>query len=93
VLGKAGTIVLFNSNLWHATEQNTFVQRRWPLTLTFTRPFMKPQSDYSRSFMDPLDEHEDPHLVQLPVLYGGVPSTLEPWYQPPGKRAYRAQQG
>ena len=91
--GDAGSVVLFDSNVWHAAGRNTSGARRWALTLTFSRPFMKPQFDYLAAFSDHLDESTDPHLAQILGYYARVPATLDAWYQPPEERAYRPGQG
>jgi len=49
VVGKKGDVLFFNSNLWHAAGINTTNQERRAITITFTKPFMKQQLDYSRA--------------------------------------------
>ena len=46
--GRAGSIVLFDSNLWHSAAPNLTSGPRKALTLTFSRPFFKQQMDYPR---------------------------------------------
>ena len=41
-----GSIILFDSNIWHAAGENTTAKPRRALTMGFTRPFIKPQMDY-----------------------------------------------
>jgi ectoine hydroxylase-related dioxygenase (phytanoyl-CoA dioxygenase family) len=42
----AGTVVLFDSNLWHSAGKNIVRKPRRALTLNFSRPFIKQQLDY-----------------------------------------------
>ena len=93
LLGEAGSVVLFDSNMWHAAGENTSGSRRWALTLTFSRPFMKPQFDYLTPFAESLDEDSDRHLAQVLGAFARVPASLEEWYQPSERRAYRPDQG
>src|SRR5947207_8937120 len=46
--GAAGSIVLFDANLWHAAGPNHTEGERAALSLTFSRPFFKQQMDYPR---------------------------------------------
>jgi Phytanoyl-CoA dioxygenase (PhyH) len=91
--GRAGSILLFDSLLWHAAGINTTTQPRRALTLAFTRPFQKQQMDYPRllgyDIMDNLNED----LKQILGYNSRVPTSLDEWYQPPNKRFYKPGQG
>lgn len=89
--GAAGTVALFDSNIWHAAAPNRTSAPRWALTLTFTRPFMKQQIDYPRLLGEaaPADER----LRQLLGYNARVPSSMGEWYQPASRRLYRSDQG
>ncbi len=93
VIAPAGSVVLFNSNLWHAAGVNRTDLPRRLLTLTFTKPFMKPQLDYPRALGFERMEDFSPHLQQLIGYKARIPSTLEEWYQPLEKRFYQKGQG
>lgn len=89
----AGSIVVFDSNLWHAAGQNQTTSERRALTLTFTRPFFKPQLDYARQFGYEAAERFSPALQQLLGYNSRVPASLDEWYQPPERRFYKPGQG
>ena len=92
-IGKAGDIVLFDSNLWHAAGHNGTNKLRRCITPTFTKPFMKQQCDYPRvlgyDYADKLSEE----MKQVLGYNSRVPANLDEWYQPPEKRMYKPGQG
>lgn len=90
-IGKAGGIVLFNSNLWHAAAPNLTSGPRKALTLTFTRPFVKQQLDYPRLLGE--DFTDQPRVRQVMGYNARVPKDHAQWYQPPERRMYRPGQG
>ncbi len=92
-IGPAGSIVIFDSNLWHAAGVNESDSLRRALTLAFTRPFVKPQLDYPRALGYECAETLSPTLRQLLGYNARVPVTLDEWYQPPDRRLYRRDQG
>lgn len=91
-LGKAGSIVVFNSNLWHAAGRNQTDRPRRALTLVFTKPFMKPQFDYPRALGYDCKSLSE-RLKQVLGYHSRVPATLDEWYQPPDNRMYKPGQG
>jgi hypothetical protein len=92
-VGSAGSIVVFNSNLWHAAGVNRSAAPRRALTIAFTRPFVKQQLDYPRALGYDRAEAFSPALRQLLGYNARVPASLDEWYQPPDKRLYRRDQG
>ncbi|MFY2763363.1 phytanoyl-CoA dioxygenase family protein [Arenimonas sp. MALMAid1274] len=90
-VGQAGGIVLFDSNLWHAAAPNLTQGPRKALTLTFSRPFVKPQMDYPRLLGE--DFTDDPGVRQVLGYNARVPKDHEQWYQPPERRMYKPGQG
>jgi len=92
-VGKAGTVLLFNSNLWHAAGRNETDTIRRALTLTFTRPFMKQQLDYPRCIGYDRAADFSENLKQVLGYNSRIPTSLDEWYQPPEKRLYRPGQG
>jgi hypothetical protein len=93
LIAPAGSIALFDSNLWHAAGVNSTANDRRALTLTFTRPFLKPQLDYPRLFGYDAAERFSPELRQLLGYNSRIPASLVEWYQPPEKRFYKPGQG
>lgn len=91
--GPAGSIVMFDSRLWHAAGRNGSGSPRRALTLAFTRPFVKQQLDYPRALGDERGESLSPALRQLLGYNARVPVTLDEWYQPAERRLYRRDQG
>lgn len=90
-VGKAGDIVVFDSNLWHAAGVNKSPHVRRGLTLTYSRPFFKQQIDFPRLLGD--DYVKNNELLRQILGYNArVPTTIDEFYQPPEKRAYKAGQ-
>lgn len=89
ITGSAGTVVLFNSNLWHQAGENTTYWPRRSLTPMWAKPFMKPQYDYTQF----VNENSTEWQKQVLGYYSRVPTTLSNWYQPKEKRMYRSDQG
>lgn len=91
--GTAGSLLVFNSNVWHAAGVNTSDCARRSVTPMFCRPFVKPQFDYPRAIgydrMTKLSEVQR----QLLGYYARIPASLQEWYQPPESRMYRPGQG
>jgi hypothetical protein len=92
-VGPAGSIVVFDSNLWHAAGVNRSDRPRRALTLAFTRPFIKQQLDYARALGYDRGDGFSPVLRQLLGYNARVPASLDEWYQPPEKRMYKRGQG
>jgi len=91
--GVAGSIVVFDSNLWHAAGVNRTSAPRRALTLAFTRPFIKQQLDYPRALGYDRGASFSPSLRQLLGYNARVPTSLDEWYQPPERRLYHRDQG
>lgn len=92
-LGSRGSMLLFNSNLWHAAGTNTTDASRRAVTPMFTRPFFKPQADYPRMVGMGRQDDFSPRLQQMLGYHARIPASLDEWYQPPERRAYRSDQG
>ena len=92
-IAPAGSILLFNSNLWHAGGDNNTAQARRSVTPMFCKPFVKPQFDYPRALGYDCGASLSPDLRQIVGYNSRIPATLAEWYQPPEKRMYRPDQG
>ena len=84
-----GSVVFFDSRIWHCAGKNQTPRPRRALTFTFTRCFVKQQMDYPRLLGEEF-AHRLPARVRELIGYDSrVPSTLEEWYQPVDKRLNR----
>lgn len=89
ITGKAGTVVVWNSNMWHRAGDNTTDKSRRSVTPEFTKPFIKQGYDYTQFVKDYTPEY----LKQVLGWYSRTPSSLQEWYQKPDERFYRGDQG
>jgi hypothetical protein len=92
-VGRAGSIVLFNSNIWHAAGVNYSDTPRRALTLAFSKPFIKQQLDYPRALGYERASKLSPNLLQMLGYNSRVPTSLDEWYQPLELRFYKRNQG
>ena len=92
-IAKKGTIILFDSNLWHAAGKNTTKENRRVLTLSFTRPHFKQQLDYPRFLGYEYGETLSDGLRQVVGYKSRIPANLFEYYQPVNKRMYQPGQG
>jgi ectoine hydroxylase-related dioxygenase (phytanoyl-CoA dioxygenase family) len=92
-IGPAGSILMFNSNLWHAGGDNNTDKPRRSVTPMFCRPFIKPGFDYCRALGYDYAEKLSPELRQIIGYNARIPASLDEWYQPPEKRMYKPDQG
>lgn len=92
-VGRAGQIVVWDSRVWHAAGANVQDARRRALTLTFTRPFFKPQFDYCRHLGFEYCAARSGPVQQVLGYHARVPASLDEWYRPREQRFYRADQG
>lgn len=92
LLGQRGSIALFDSNVWHAAGSNTTPKVRRCITLTFTRPFFKPQIDYPRFVSAEYAAGLDEDMRQLLGFNSRMPTSLDEWYQPREKRFFKSDQ-
>lgn len=92
-VGPAGSVLVFNSNVWHAGGDNTTQASRRSVTPMYCRPFIKQQFDYPRAVGYDAGPSLTPHTRQVLGFNARVPATLDEWYQPPERRMYRGDQG
>lgn len=91
-IGTRGSILLFDSRLWHATGQSRVDTPRRALTLTFTSPFFKPQLDYPRLVGLESASSLTPFLRQVIGFNARVPASLDEYYVPVERRFYQRGQ-
>lgn len=92
-IAKQGSIILFDSNIWHAAGENKTSHPRRALTLGFTRPHIKPQFDYSRFLGYDFGENLSDKLRQVIGYNARIPESLHEYYQPVERRMYQRNQG
>lgn len=91
--GKAGSVVLFNSYLWHRGGKNTSAASRAAHTLSFGPAYIKPQLDYARMLGEARGETLSPLSRQLLGYNARVPVSHDEWYRKKEQRLYREDQG
>ena len=89
----AGSMIVFDSTLWHAAGANTSGRDRLAINHQFTRSWIKQQFDYVRALGDTLVEAQAPRTQQLLGWYTRVVTSLDEYYRPAEQRLYRKGQG
>ena len=89
----AGSVLVFDSTLYHAAGPNTSGADRLAINHQFTRSYVKQQVDYVRALGDDRVLAQPPRTQQLLGWYTRVITSLDEYYQPPEKRLYRSGQG
>lgn len=89
----AGSMIVFDSTLWHAAGRNVSGRDRLSINHQFTRSWIKPQIDYVRGLGDDLILSLPDRSQQLLGWYTRVVTSLDKYYRPAGERLYRAGQG
>lgn len=92
-IAPAGSLLMFNSNVWHRGHDNFTNSSRRSVTPMFCKPFVKQQYDYT-SFLG-IDKIVQMSNFRKQVLgyFSRVPQNLDEWYQLPPNRMYRVDQG
>jgi len=89
----AGSMLVFDSTLWHAAGANTSGKDRLAINHQFTRAWIKQQIDYVRALGDATVLRQSPRTQQALGWYTRVVTSLDEFYQPEDKRLYRRGQG
>jgi ectoine hydroxylase-related dioxygenase (phytanoyl-CoA dioxygenase family) len=89
----AGSMLVFDSTLYHAAGPNTSGADRLAINNQFTRSYVKQQIDYVRALGDQRVLDQPPRTQQLLGWYTRVVASLDEYYQPADKRLYRSGQG
>src|SRR5437879_1062699 len=92
-IAPRGSIILFDSNIWHATGKNFTSDPRRALTLGFTSPFFKQQMDYCRFLGYDFVAALSPELRQVIGYNARIPENLNEYYQAVHLRMYQPDQG
>jgi ectoine hydroxylase-related dioxygenase (phytanoyl-CoA dioxygenase family) len=89
----AGSMLVFDSTLWHAAGANVSGKDRLAMNHQFTRSFIKQQVDYVRALGNTCVERQPPRTQQLLGWYTRVVTSLDEFYRPEDERLYRRGQG
>jgi ectoine hydroxylase-related dioxygenase (phytanoyl-CoA dioxygenase family) len=89
----AGSMIVFDSTLWHAAGPNTSGRDRLAINHQFTRSWIKQQIDYVRALGDAVVQTQTPRTQQLLGWYARVVTSLDEYYRPADERLYRKGQG
>lgn len=93
VEAPAGSVIVFDSTLWHAAGRNASDRDRLGINQQFTRSFIKQQVDYVRALGDDYVQRQGDRTQQLLGWYTRVVTSLDEYYQPAERRLYRSGQG
>jgi ectoine hydroxylase-related dioxygenase (phytanoyl-CoA dioxygenase family) len=93
VVCPAGSMLVFDSTLWHAAGANVSGKDRLAINHQFTRSWIKPQMDYVRALGDEKVSAQEPRTQQLLGWYTRTPTKLDEFYRPTEDRLYRSGQG
>jgi len=92
VTGRAGDIILFDSQVVHSAGENLGGNRRRALTMCLGRPWLKPQIDFPRYLPASAEGALSPMARQLYGFDARVASSLDEYYQPPERWTFKADQ-
>jgi ectoine hydroxylase-related dioxygenase (phytanoyl-CoA dioxygenase family) len=93
MLCPAGSLIVFDSTLWHAAGDNRSGRDRYAINHQFTPSFFKQQIDYVRALDETTLLSLPPRSQQLLGYYTRVVTSLDEYYQPEKTRLYRKGQG
>jgi ectoine hydroxylase-related dioxygenase (phytanoyl-CoA dioxygenase family) len=92
-LCPAGSMLVFDSTLWHAAGRNVSGRDRLAINHQFTRSYIKQQVDYVRALGADVVQAQPPRTQQLLGWYTRVVTSLDEYYRPAAERLYRGGQG
>jgi phytanoyl-CoA dioxygenase PhyH len=93
ITAPAGSILIWNSNLWHKAGENKTGKPRRIVTPIFSKPWFKQGMDYCRAIGEDKVAVLSEKLKQVLGYYSRIPANLDEWYQQPDRRFYRGDQG
>jgi ectoine hydroxylase-related dioxygenase (phytanoyl-CoA dioxygenase family) len=89
----AGSMLIFDSTLWHCSGENVSGRDRLAVGHMFVRSYVKQQFDYCRALGEDKVQAQKPRTQQLLGWYTRVVTSLDEYYRPPEERLYRDGQG
>ncbi len=91
VTGKAGDIVLWDSNLLHSAGFNKTDVVRRALTICFSRPYIKPTIDFLSALDKEFIESQNEFVKTMIGYYARPAADVSAFFQPREKWSYRMQ--
>lgn len=88
-----GSMIVFDSTLWHAAGENLSGRDRLAINHQFTRSYVKQQIDYVRALGEEVVASLGPRTQQILGWYTRVVTDLDEYYVPSEERLYRSGQG
>ena len=92
VVGSAGSVLVWDSRLLHRAGNNQSGRHRRAISLMLTRPWIKPQFDYSDFVVKNSMRSTSDKVSQLLGLKCQIPASLNDWYPIDGIRKYDSHQ-
>ncbi len=89
----AGSMIVFDSTIWHAAGQNLSTGTRYGVNHQWTKAFLKQQVDYVRAIGGGRLEDLPERTRQLLGWYTRVVTSMDEFYRTGDQRLYRAGQG
>lgn len=90
---EPGSIIVFDSTLWHAAGNNTSGKSRYAINHQWTKSFFKQQIDYVRALGEETVRALPPRTQQLLGWYTRVVTSVDEYYRSGEDRLYRSGQG
>jgi ectoine hydroxylase-related dioxygenase (phytanoyl-CoA dioxygenase family) len=87
--GRAGDVIIWNSNLFHASGTNKTDNVRRALPITFSLPYYKQLLDYPRAIGYDNSESFNQDIRRLLGYDSRVPASISEWYSPSDKLLYK----
>lgn len=92
VEAKSGSILVFDSTLWHSAGTNISGKDRIGINHQFTRSYFKQQIDYVRTIGEQKIKKLPNKTQQFLGWNSRIPTCLQEYYVSPEKRFYKANQ-
>jgi len=93
VEAPAGSVIFFDSTIWHAAGVNISTADRLAINMQWTHSYIKQQFDYVRVLGDAKIKSLPDKTQQYLGWYTRVVTSLDEYYLPPEHRLYRSGQG
>jgi len=87
--GKAGDLIIWNSNVYHASGINKTQSDRIAIPITLSLPYYKQLLDYPRALGLERQSEFNPKMQELLGYHSTVASSVKEWYEPANTIRYR----